>query len=1038
MSVLPSGTVTFLFTDVQDSTRLWEQYPEAMKTALEKHDALLLKAIEECNGSVVKPTGDGFHAVFETAQDALTAALAAQQALHEEDWGDTLIRVRMGLHTGAAQERAGDYFGTETNRAARLMSAGNGGQILLSESTHELIHDQLPAQVELIDLGKHRLKDLTRPEHIYQVNAPDLPGEFPPLKTVDYRPNNLPVPTTPFIGRDVEITAIVEELGRPDVRLLTILGPGGMGKSRLAIEVGKNQLDDYSNGVYFISLAPLNSADNILSSIAEAVKFQFYPAMEPKQQILDYFREKQTLLIMDNFEHLLAGVGLLTEIMTTAPDVKILATSRAKLNLRSETVYPLKGMSFPKDIPDAMTNDEVDLLGKNGHSAVKLFVQSAQRARPDFDLHPGNLANVTAICTKVDGLPLGIELAAAWVGMLSTGEIVAEIRQGIDLLETEAHDIPERHHSMRAVLDRTWEMIEEKERSVFKKLSVFRGGFRREASTQVAKASLPLLLSLANKSLIHRDRTGRYQIHELLRQYAGEKLGKSLTEKVRVRDRHSSYFATALAQWDQDLKGPRQQTALTEIETDRENVSAAWDWAVEQGYFEQLDQAIDGLCRFYYWRNHFLEGFSACQSAAENLEKIDSSKAIRNQAKTLAWQSIFSGSIHADKLLDRSLALLEKAETDNQDIRGEKAFTLQLMGDRAIDTDYEQAKQLYEQSLDLYKALGDQWGTANVFAALGWVAGNLRDYLVARQLGEESLAIRYELGDQRGIADSLWFVGTTVLNQVSFEAAEEMLLESLSIRREMNELVGITQRLMDFGMTLTWIGKFEEAHEIREEILEIYEDRGLHDQIATGHIRLAFSKTHLKLYDGVRKHAQIGLELCEKNGDQRGIALAHFVLGIAAGIDLENFLEAKILFSKGVDVCKTFEGDFEKGMLLSGLALSENKLGNYSSAKKYSSQAFRLSTGMTSIISVLIALVMHITYLIDQGKGEQAIELWSLATRYPFIGENPNMKSFVGRHITTLENSLSPELVSKAQACGQDRDLEATVNELIAELEAKD
>lgn len=1035
---LPSGTVTFLFTDVQDSTKLWEQNPDAMDTALEKHDAFLLKAIEECNGSIVKPTGDGFHAVFATAQDALAAALAAQRLLHEDDWGDVLIKVRMGLHTGTAQERAGDYFGSTTNRAARLMSAGYGGQILISESTRELIHDRLPAEVELLDLGKHRLKDLTRPEHIFQVAAPDLPNEFPPLKTVDYRPNNLPVPTTPFIGRDVEISTVVDELSRPDVRLLTILGPGGMGKSRLAIEVGKTQLDKSSNGVYFVSLAPLESADNIISTIAEAVKFQFYPGMEPKHQILDYFREKQALLIMDNFEHVLDGVELLLEILTAAPDMKILATSRAKLNLSSETVYSLKGMTFPVALPTEISKDEIHVHSENGHSAVKLFVQSAQRARPTFDLHPGNLANIAAICAQVDGLPLGIELAAAWVGMLSTSEIVAAIKTGIDFLETEARDIPKRHHSMRAVLDRTWEMIAEKERSVFKKLSVFRGGFTRQAATQIADASLPLLLSLANKSLIRRDRTGRYQVHELLRQYAGEKLGKSLSEKEQVRYRHCKHYAIALAQWDQNLKGPYQQKALMEIEIDLENVRTAWDWAVEHGCSEQLDQAMDGLCRFYYWGNHYLDGLSACQYAAEKLKKMDSGQAVRLLAKILTWQSIFSGTVQADKLLTQSLALLEKADTDDQDTRREKAFILQVMGDRASDTDFEQAQKLYEQSLDYFKKLGDQWETANLLAALGWVAGNLRNYHVARQLGEESLDIRRELGDLRGIADSLWFVGTTLLNQESFPSAEGMLLESLSIRREIGDLVGISQKSIDFGMALTWIGQFDEAHSIREEILAIYQDRGSRHKIAEAHIRLAFSKMHLKKFSAVRKHAQIGLELCKKNDDPRGISLAFVILGLVTEVEQEDYVEAQRILRKGLAVCAAFEGGFERSMLYSALAYAENKLGQHSLARKLIAQAFRHSTGLTATINVLIVLMMYIKLLIDHEENERAIEFWALASRYPFMGGNPIFEYWVGRDVTDIENSLSPDIVSTAKARGQDRDLEATVKELITEMEKQD
>ncbi len=985
MSALPSGTVTFLFTDVQDSTRLWEQYPEEMETALEKHDLFLLRAIEECNGSVVKPTGDGFHAVFETAQDALTAALAAQQALHEKDWGDALVRVRMGIHTGKAQERAGDYFGTETNRAARLMSAGNGGQILLSESTHELIHDQLPAQIELLDLGKHRLKDLTRPEHIFQVNAPDLPSEFPPLKTVDYRPNNLPIPATPFIGRDGEITAIVEELGRPEVRLLTILGPGGMGKSRLAIEVGKNQLDDYSNGVYFISLAPLNSADNILSSIAEAVKFQFYPGMAPKQQILDYFREKQILLIMDNFEHLLAGVGLLTEIMTTAPDVKILATSRAKLNLRSETVYPLKGMSFPKDIPDAMTNDEVDLLGKNGHSALKLFVQSAQRARPDFDLHPENLANVTAICAQVDGLPLGIELAAAWVAMLSTSEIISEIKQGIDFLETEVRDIPERHHSIRAVLDHTWKMVGEKEQEVFKKLAVFRGGFAREAAQQVAEASLPLLLSLANKSLIRRDRTGRYQIHELLWQYAEEKLNEVPDVKINTHNRHCEYFSDLLHQNEESIAFGEQADFLHEMD----NIRVSWRWGIKEKQFNAIRRSLVSRFWIFEVQNWYDEGRNTCNWAKEFLLNGE-----QHDDRVIVFWLIhaFCGwfSNNNEPFLE-SLRQLSKFEA-----RWEVAVVSVMILFRGPRQSLQYSRQLFQEGVAIGEELRLPWVVAIFHQSFGLtLLYGFGAFFEAQHHLNEALKLDKNIKNFRGMAVDYRILGDIAFRQGCYNRAKEYFSKS-------SDLLDVIENVaLDFGVILLRFGDianikcdYDEAKDRYQDALDIFKDMG--DQW---------------VYEPVRRLGDVAIDMGEID---EAIEYYRYLLNSAQN---ENTLSWE-------------------GIALIGHGKIQSKLGKFMEAQVYYLKALKIGKKLPSSTLNAYLLANLSEHLAQLGYEVFVVEISSILVTSPHLEQLEKEKT--KKLCAAMEHKLSPQVFEEAKARGHDRDLQSTIEDVLVIMEAVD
>ena len=497
---------------------------------------------------------------------------------------------------------------------------------------------------------RQSLEDLSRPE---------ATSATPVSPQTAARKHNLPVQLTPFVGREAVLAEIEARLQDPACRLLTLIGPGGSGKTRLALEAAAAQLDSFAHGVFFVSLAPLDSVEAIVPTVAEALGFRFYEEGEPQQQLLDYLCQKTMLLIMDNFEHLLAcperrpelvegprrrdGVGLVTEILKTAPDVKILTTSRAGLNVQGERLFPIAGMDFP-----ALTPREPKEAAQ--YSAVKLFLQSARWVQPSFELTADNVNHVTQICRLVEGMPLGILLAAAWVQMLTPAEIAAEIGQSLDFLETDLRDVPERQRSMRAVFDHSWRLLTEREREVFGGLSVFRGGFTRQAAQRVTGASLRELRALVNKSLLHRTPTGRYEVHELLRQYAAEKLDQSPAASEAVHDRHCAYYAAALQQWEAHLKGPRQQAALAEIEADSENARAAWNWAVERGHVEHIEQAIEGLCLFYDLRWRYQEGEAACRMAAEKLAATTSGdgpvlsavEGLRVLAKVMAWQSVFS------------------------------------------------------------------------------------------------------------------------------------------------------------------------------------------------------------------------------------------------------------------------------------------------------------------------------------------------------------------------------------------------------------
>jgi predicted ATPase len=561
---------------------------------------------------------------------------------------------------------------------------------------------------------------------------------------------NLPLQLTPFVGREEELAQIQERLQDPACRLLTLLGLGGSGKTRLALEAAAPQIDHYPHGVYFISLAPLDSVDSIVPTVAEALGFRFYEEGEPQQQLLDYLRQKRMLILLDNFEHLVEGAGLVTDILQTAPEVKVLVTSRARLNVQDEHLFPVAGMHFP----DREGDGDIDR-----YSAVKLFIQSASRVRASFEPTADDMTDVVHICRLVKGMPLAILLAATWLEMLTPSEIVAEMQQSLDFLETDLRDVPERQRSMRAVFDHTWNLLTGREQELFAGLSVFRGGFTREATQEITGASLRDLMALVHKSLLYRTASGRYDVHDLIRQYAAEKLDESPAASQAARDRHSVYFTAALQRWWEDLKGPRQQAALAKMGAEIENGRAAWNWAVERGQVEQLDQAIDGLCLFYEWRGRFQEGEAACRIATEKLAATASGDALRVLAKVLSVRSFFNRVLgrteFASRLVQRGMTLLDRPELANQDTRQTKAYLLEGMGDIASDSDCEEAKRLYAESLVLFRAIDDRWGMAIALDDLGWIASILGTYDEAKQFHEQGLAIRRELGDRRMIASSL-------------------------------------------------------------------------------------------------------------------------------------------------------------------------------------------------------------------------------------------------------------------------------------------
>ena len=665
---LPSGTVTFLFTDVEGSTRLWEQFPDAMGQALARHDDLLRQAIEQHGGRIIKYTGDGVHAAFDTAVNGITAALAAQQRLYGAAWdeiGPQRLRVRMGLHTGEAEERSGDYFGPALNRAARLMSVAHGGQTLLSATAAGLVRDQLPEAASLRDLGEHRLRDLIRSERIYQLLHPALPSVFPPLRSLDAFPNNLPVQLTSFIGRERELREARERLA--SARLLTLIGPGGTGKTRLSLQLAADLLPSFSDGVWLAELATLTDPALVLQSVASVFRVREQLGMPLLELVTDYLREKDLLLILDNCEHLVETCALMVDhLLHSCTRLKIIASSREALGIAGETVYRVPPLSVPepgRSSPEALSRSE----------SAQLFIERAAAAKPKFAVTEQNAEPVAQICRRLDGIPLAIELAAARVTTFSPEQIASHLDDRFRLLTGGSRTALPRQQTLRALIDWSYELLSEQERCLLRRLSVFAGGWSYEAAEAVCADLdvLDLLAQLVNKSLVAVDDESaepRYRLLETVRQYARDKL-LEMGETEGTRGKHFDYCFALAKQAEPRLHSFGASEWVTRLELEHDNLRAAMQWAM-QNRFEDLLRMIPLLAYFWNRRGYEEEARGVIREAVEHASLLPDFQGeadperLRLMARvwqTLAMQAFSQGdNLRAAEASDQAVGLARR------------------------------------------------------------------------------------------------------------------------------------------------------------------------------------------------------------------------------------------------------------------------------------------------------------------------------------------------------------------------------------------
>jgi len=624
LAQLPTGTVTFLFTDIQGSTSLWEGEPEKMAVALAIHNDVLRKVVEVNTGVVFKVVGDSFQVVFDTATQALKAAIEGQLGLQASNWNELgPLCVRMGLHTGEAKvDPAGDEYtiSHSKNRVARIMAAAHGGQILLSQETADLVQRELPDGLLLKDLGEHRLKGLSLPEHLYQVCIPGLPQEFPALETVIAQPNNLPIQMTSFIGRENEIAAVRSLLA--DHRLVTLTGSGGTGKSRLCLHVAIEVLDQYSNGAWLVELAPLADPTLVSKTVASTLGVPETAGRAIQESLVNFLRQKRLLLILDNCEHLLqACASLVNVLMHACPWLTILASSREILGVEGETPFRVPSMTLPD--PHHLPS----LAELPRYEAVRLFVERGQVVAPGFTITVDNARTIVQVVSRLDGIPLAIELAAARLRLLSVEQINLRLNDAFRLLTGGSRNVIPRHQTLRASIDWSYNLLLEAERILLRRLSVFAGSWTLEAAEQVCSEEgdvrgvilqedvLDLLGELLDKSLVltlqEKGREVRYAMLETIRQYAGEKLASEKLvdgiEAEKVRARHMQYFLKLAEGLAPKIRSREQIETLDHLELELGNLRLALEWGLQTNIEVELTMAAV-LKWLWHIRTHWSEG----------------------------------------------------------------------------------------------------------------------------------------------------------------------------------------------------------------------------------------------------------------------------------------------------------------------------------------------------------------------------------------------------------------------------------------------
>jgi len=782
----PSGTVTFLFTDIEGSTKLARENSENWNAMQEKHHGILQNAMDSNHGYVFQIVGDAFCVSFHNVKDALKAGADAQKDLYAENWGISQVKVRMGIHTGSAELKSnGEYQGyLSLSHVQRLMSAGHGGQVLISSISQGLINDDLPSGLHLRDLGEKQLNDILQKEHIYQLIIPDLPNDFPEIRSIDPYRHNLPAHLTSFIGREKEIEEIKQELSNH--RLVTLTGSGGTGKSRLSVQVAADLLDNFTDGTWFIELAPLSDPNLIAQTIQSTMGLIEQKDVSAFDALQEYLKEKKVLLVLDNCEHMIrACADVSNALLSNSTNLKILASSREALGVHGELSWRVPSLSLPdeKNIPEP---DEL-----TQYEAVRLFIERAELVNPKFKVNKENAPAIAQICFRLDGIPLALELAAARLKALSAEQINARLDDRFKLLTGGSRTALPRQQTLRAMIDWSYNLLSEEEKTLFRRLAVFVGGWSLEGAEAVCSGDgiekdeiLDLMTNLVDKSLVNTNEFQgevRYSRLETIRQYGREKF-LDTDEVEKLRDRHLNYYVDLAEKAEPEIRSHNQVYWLDRFETEVDNIRSALEWAENRNDESFLRLASD-TSRFWDIRGGFEEGITWLTQALKANEDLKSK--IRSTALARIT-TIYVNHYGLKEAASVALSALTVGKNTNDIFSTSYAYCIRgaLESSQAND---QQAADHFHEALLSARSINDHWLLAFILVFKGLFLDTKKDMRLAEATIREGLHEARVSGDKRLI--SFCLSRLALLQTVQFKEthqARELIHEALSLAEEIN------------------------------------------------------------------------------------------------------------------------------------------------------------------------------------------------------------------------------------------------------------
>jgi len=1001
MSRLPSGTVTFLFTDIEGSTKLAQSLGGKWETLRARHHEILKSAIESNNGYVFQIIGDAFCASFHTAGDAVRAAAQAQIDFHNEDWGETPVKIRIGINTGTAQasidtDHSGGYKGyTAMARVQRIMSSGHGGQVLISFATEELVRDELPENVSLQDMGECRFKDLIRPERIHQLVIEGLPVDFPPLKTLDAYRHNLPIQLTSFIGRETEMDEISQKIS--EHHLVTLAGVGGTGKTRLSLQVSADLVDSFPDGVWFVQLAPVVDPTLVPRTTAMAIGLRDEPQRPVIDMLCDYLRSKKMLIILDNCEHLVEACAQLADrILHAAPNVHILASSRETLGVPGEITYLVQSL----DLPDMEHLPSTETLSQ--YEAVKLFIDRATSAVSSFKVTNENAPALAQICHRLDGIPLAIELAAAKIRVLSVEQIARRLDDRFRLLTGGSRTALERHQTLRTAVDWSYNLLLPEEQSLLRKLSIFVGGWTLEAAESVCEDEsnadvLDLLEQLINKSLVITEEQlgeSRYHMLETIRQYAKEKLIDA-QEIVSLRDKHLEYFLDLAETAAPYLIRTEQLEWLARLDTDHENLRAALKWADSKETAEASLRLCAALGKFWYIRGYWIEG-SQWLTKAFAMPVQDQNQREKNaRLRALHQDTELAERLDDDERRYKSAKLslsLAQEIADTKDIAIAKFyFGFSLY----VNMNYAEALPYIEQSLQEFQHLND----------LYWEAYTNRVYDVILLYKNElttqqyyarvfrGLAEQRKAGDRHHLAMKLYEYSKWLYINEQFEEAKKYLEEADTLYRQLGENINVTYNSMG---AIAWV---QGDYPLAKKLLTEYQE----------------------------KQALLG----EKNFSSRTLEM----LGRIA-IEENDLHQAQVYLDEALALARESENKFNTSIFLATLSRLSYLQGDIENFKEYLSQSIAAAKNIpNSFKAILIENILSSPFF---QISHNSILLLGVLDQYNKENErliNPVYKRYHRQVETNARETLGEEAFESAFADGQKLSLDDALDLVLKSLD---